>query len=66
MAENIKKGVRANHKITVEYPPFFEGNSMTIRATVSTEKEIANLSSQIEHAADSINKLLKIVRGKEV
>lgn len=65
-AENIKKGIRAQHRIQVEYPPFFEGNSLTIRASISTEKDIKTLSETIEHAAEPLKKLLKMVHGEDV
>ncbi|MCK5809403.1 hypothetical protein KAH37_10490, partial [bacterium] len=64
-AENIKKGIRANHQITVEYPPFFEGNALTIRATITAQKDIETVRQEIENASESLTKLLAIVLGEK-
>lgn len=65
-AENIKKGIRAQHRIQVEYPPFFEGNSLIIRASISTPEEIKSTVEKIEKAGRSLENLLKIVHGEDV
>ncbi len=64
-AENIRKKVRSLYGLSVEYPAYFEGNTLHIKMAYSSEKELHSLADSLTRASAELSELLSLITGEK-